>query len=130
MQPNRQRRWTRPRLLFLFVFEVFPYDEYQALQRGLRHLIFLRDDGVTEGRSALAATFFRQHSDRLADYVAGVFGILYQDSDNLLHRHVVVFGMPAVIVSNHRYGHIAKLGLTRETCFGEVGHTDDVHSPT
>src|ERR1017187_579439 len=37
-------------------------------------------------------------------------------------------GMPAVVVSHHGDGDVAKLGLARQFGFLQVGHADDIHA--
>ena len=60
---------------------------------------------------------------------ARLFRIGEQHLDDRLHRHVVVIGMPAVVIGDHGHRRVAHLGLARELGFGHVGHADDVAVP-
>jgi len=51
-------------------------------------------------------------------------GIGSEDRDDVLHRHSVMVGMPAIEVGHHRDRGVAELGLARELRLRQVGHAD------
>ena len=59
----------------------------------------------------------------------GVLRVRIQILDNIGHRDRGVFGVPAIIVRDHRDGGVADLGLPSQLGFLQVRHADDVHAP-
>src|SRR5579863_9937276 len=91
--------------------DVFPDDGGQAAARRGRNELGIGDDGVPQRFAAFALAFGGHLADRIADHVAGAFGVAVQIADDLLERDGAVLGMPAVVVRDHGYGCVAKLGL-------------------
>ena len=91
---------------------------------------FLRDDGVLQRRTALAAARLRHCRHRLAHHVAGMLRVLQQHGDDLVHGNVIVLLVPAVVIGDHGDGDVAQLSFTSQAGFGQVGHADHVHAPT
>ena len=69
---------------------------------------------------------FRQHA---LEQRAGLVAVLEQDADHLLHRDVVVVGMPAIVIGHHGDERVGQLGLAGELGFGHRRHADHRAAP-
>src|SRR5512144_2824063 len=83
------------------LLEVFTNNRLQLLKSFQRNTAAVRHDRRRERLVALARMFLRQASNHVLHHVAGVLRVLVQHGDNLLHRHVIVIRMPAVVVCHH-----------------------------
>src|SRR6185312_3345473 len=116
--------------LCLCAFVEILADEEVELAAGFRRDGFgIGEHGKFEGRGAAAVSLARQRGDGRADDLAGVGGVLVEDGDDLLNRHVVVTFAPAVVVGDHGDGGVADFRFAGELGFLKVGHADNVGSP-
>ena len=70
-----------------------------------------------------------QPGDRRLYQRTGLVGVGQQHLHHLLHRHMVVLGVPAVEIRHHGDAGVAQLRLAGELGLGHVGHADHVAAP-
>src|SRR5579863_32781 len=87
--------------------EILADNRFQLLNSGLGHERFVGDQRMLQRRTALAGSLGRHRFHRVRNYPAGMRGILLEHTDDVRHLHRVVFFMPAIVIGNHRDGHVA-----------------------
>src|SRR5260370_27322288 len=112
------------------VAEVFTNQQLQLLKGDFRYHFLVCDQGVGQGRTALAFSLRGHCSYSFQHDLAGVLRILLKVGDDLGDSDRIVLVMPAIVISHHGHCDVAYLRLTGELRFLEVGHADDVHPPT
>src|SRR5205823_14864513 len=71
----------------------------------------------------------RQHGHRRLYQGSRALGIGVEHREDHLDCHVVMAGVPAIVVGHHRHRGVADLGFAGELGLGHVGHADHMAAP-
>src|SRR5690242_11094223 len=104
---------------------VFGEDGAEISLGGCRDKFEVSDEGVSEGRTALAGTRGRHRLHGLAENALSIFGVLVERRHDLRASDGFMLRMPAIVVGNHGDRCIAELRFARELGFGDISHADD-----